>query len=280
MRYTNKLNLPEAIIKFVNSDEHEIKPHRYSVTELLNPTRMILLYRKYYNEIVRDVSDSVPALLGTAVHGIFEKYSDPEKSEVEVEATIGEDTLAGRIDYLDLDSKTITDYKTTSCAKVVREDFSDWKMQGLMYAYLVYKTKGVIIRKLRFIALLKDWSKLRPNPTSPVYVWEYNVQDSDYDFVIKYIKDKLFEINYAIQSGVIPECTDEEKWYSGTKYAYYKRGSDKRAKAVFDKREEAEEMKMNADEGLIVTRPGECRRCMYYCDVCKFCDKLKEVTDE
>lgn len=274
MKFSNKLNLPESFIKYVASQEnHELKPHRYSATELLNPTRMILLTRRHYNELEKDISDYIPALFGTAVHSVLEQFADLDKTEVQVETEFGDDVITGRIDYLDLKNNLIVDYKTTTCGKISREDFEDWRTQGLIYAYLVYKHFGVVIRHLKFIALLKDWSVLRPTPASPVYIYEYTVQDSDYDYIGRFIKGKLEEINYYLTLGSLPECTDEEKWNTGSKYAYYKRGYDKRAKAVFDTREEAEDYKAQMDEGLIVERPGECRRCKYYCDVCKFCNK-------
>ncbi len=280
MVITNKQNLPESFIKFASDSNHEYTEHRYSVTELLLPTREILLNRKYAHEIESDVADTIPALFGTAVHSILEQCAPVLESGIEaeasVEATFGKDTVAGRIDLLNIRDAAIEDYKTCSVSKVMKQDFEDWRLQGLMYAYLAFKQKGIVIRHLKFYALMKDWSKIKSAtssnyPASAIYIWKYDIQDSDYDYAEKYIRDKLSEIN----SGVLPECSDEDRWYTGTKYAVYKNVGDKRAAYVADTEEDAHNYITNKCDGAgeIEVRKGEYLKCMYYCNCCKFCKK-------
>jgi len=289
MKVTNKLNLPEPFVLYCSRDDHSPKEHRYSVTELLLPIREILLNRKYYDQIEEDVADCIPALFGTAVHRVLEENTpilEHLNSEESIECNIGEDTLSGRVDLLDFNELSIQDYKTCSVSKIMKQDFEEWKLQGLMYAYILFKKQGVIMRKLKFYALMKDWSKVKAvnssnYPTSAIYVWEYNIADSDYDYIEKWIKDRLSLINYHLENDTLPECTDEERWYTGTKYAIYKKAGDARAAYLADTEEDAHNYITNKcnGSGEIQVRKGEYLKCRLYCNCCKFCEKGGENND-
>ncbi len=280
---TNKQNLPEAFVKYASDGDRDYVPHRYSVTELLLPVREIILNRKHAHEIETDVADCIPALFGTAVHQVLENNAPVLESGIETEVSIecefGDDVVAGRIDLLDLVKKEILDYKTCSVSKVMREDFNDWEMQNMIYSYLIFKKKDIVIRDLKDYALMKDWSKMKAAtssnyPQSPVYLFKKYMEDSDFDFIEKWIQNKLDLINKYIDSDKLPECTDEEKWYTGTKYAVYKNVSDKRAIYVADTEEDAHNYihnKLGAAE--IEVRKGEYLKCKLYCSCYKFCKK-------
>ena len=127
---------------------------------------------------------------------------------------------------------------------------------------------------------MKDWSKIKAAnssnyPSSAIYVWKYTIQDSDYDFIEQYIKNKLDEINTAIATGVLPECSDEDRWYTGTEYAVYKNAGDKKAAIVCDTEEEAHGYITNKCNGAgeIQVRKGEYLKCKHYCNCSKFCQK-------
>jgi len=179
---TNKLNLPQALVNFANSrDKREYTENRYSVTELGNPTREIQLTRLHRSEIQEDVADMVMALFGTAAHKILEENAD-ENAETKFEVQVGEDTIVGISDLITEDA--IEDYKFTTVSKVQKKDFSDWRDQGLRYAWLNYLKTGDIKRKLRFHIFMRDWSKLKSNaisgyPSSPLFTWEYDISDYD-----------------------------------------------------------------------------------------------------
>ena len=267
MKITNKLNLPEVFEKIVSSNPP--KEHRYSVTELLNPTKEIKLTRKYWDEIELDVSDCVNMLFGSAVHKVFEENSTYEESEVKYEVQFGEDTVVGIADVVKDDE--ITDYKTATTSK---KDYKDYEDQILAYSLLRLKKTGYITRKGKAIVLFKDWSKIKAAsggnyPQSPIYVHKFNINDSDYDYIEKKIIDKLKELNQK----EIPECTDGERWYTGTKYAVYKNIGDKRAIAVYDTEQEAHDCITNKCDGAgqIEIRKGEYLKCKHYCNCLKFC---------
>lgn len=274
---TNKYNLPQSLVNLTK--DREYVENRFSVTELLGPTREILLSRKYGKQIEVDVSDTITALFGSAVHKLLEE-ADSENAEVKMEYQYDDITIVGVADKITTDG--IEDYKTTSVSKVQKSDFSDWRDQGLAYAWLHWKITGEIKRKLRFHALLKDWSKVRcasnaNYPPIPLYTWVYDIQDSDYDYIEKKIKDKVKEI----KDGTLLECTNEERWYTGDKYAVYKNVGDKRAAYVADTEEDAHAYITNKCNGAgeIEVRKGESLKCKYYCKVAKFCEQCKEEND-
>ncbi len=274
---TNKHNLPQSIVNLVK--EKEYIENRYSITELLGPTREILLSRKYAKEIEFDVSDVITPLFGSAVHKLLEE-SDSENAEVKMEYQYDNITIVGVADKITNDA--IEDYKTTSVSKVQKSDFNDWRDQGLGYAWLYFKLTGEIKRKLRFYALLKDWSKVRcansnNYPSTPLYIWEYDISDSDYDYIEKKIKSKVAEI----KEGKLLKCSDEERWYTGTKYAVYKKAGDKRATMICDTEQEAHDyVKNKCDEAAwIQVRKGEYLKCQFYCKVSKFCEQCKEESN-
>ena len=282
MKITNKLNLPKPFEAIAEADGHAPQPHRYSVTELIMPIRAILLRREHYGEIERDVADCVPAMLGSAVHEILrgKDEGDGILAEEPVEARFGEDTVSGRIDRLNMRDFVIEDYKTCSVSKVMKSDFDDWYMQGMAYALLAWKQRGVLTRKLRFYAIMKDWSKIKSAtggnyPQSAVYVWERRIEDSDYDFIERWVTKRLEAINECLSEGAYPECTPEECWNTGDKWAVYKKAGDKRASAVCDSEKEAHTYiaEKCGGVGQIEFRPGEPVKCKYYCDCSRFCKK-------
>lgn len=274
MKYTNKLNLPEVFVNiYRDRDTKEPIPHRYSVTELLSPIRVIKLSRVYYKEIEEDISECIPALFGSAVHKIFEEHSNKEEAEVKLEYQIGEDIIVGVIDHVKDD--LIEDYKTCSVSKVTKKDFSDHELQIKLYAYLRFKKYNIITRKGKLYYLMKDWSKVKATyssdyPKSPVYTHEFDIQDSDYDYIEGFIHDRLALIN----QDLLPSCSDEEKWYTGTKYAVFKKAGDKRAAIVCDTEQEAHDYITNKCDGAgeIEVRKGNYLKCDLYCNVSKFCN--------
>jgi hypothetical protein len=268
---TNKLNLPNSFVNYVSKESHSPVKNRYSVTELLKPTREIVLTRLY--EFNEDVSDYIPALFGTAVHKILEENTTEGKAELKLEVPFNQYTIVGKIDLLNNDE--IIDYKTCSTSKILKEDFDDWKMQGLLYAYLIYLKNGTRIKRLKFYALLKDYSKLKHQDLKPIYVYEYNIADSDIIYIEEWLNKKLIEIENGFKE--LPECTDKEKWFTGNKYAIYKNSGDKRAYKVCDSEQEAHEtIAKIGGAGEIEVRLGENVKCMNYCKCYDYCKGGKE----
>lgn len=237
----NKLNLPQKIVDLVTDDEYQHTDHRYSVTEIMNSTREILLKRRYRDEIIIDVSDRVDMLFGIAFHSLME--DDKDTNEIKIAHTLPNGaTLSGRIDlYEDF---IVTDYKTTKVWKIKNGDFSDWNKQGLKYAWLLHKN-GKYVKKIRFIAFIKDYSKSRKAfdseyPDSQIYIHEMIVTSEDLINIEKDIIKKIDEIEYYLDKpeSEFPMPTDEELWKEADVFAAMKNGG-KRALKLYDNYQDA-----------------------------------------
>lgn len=279
MKITNKLNLPSALVNLAN-DVYEPKEKRYSVTTLLSPTRQILLGRRHFNEIEFDVSDMVWLILGTAVHKILESHDKTGYAEMYMSKNIIDDyILTGKMDLYNEVDFSIEDYKTASVWKVINKDFEDWRKQGLMYAYL----SGKYVDKLRFHAILKDWTANEKRkrgeeyPEHSIWTWEYKVTTQDMIEIEQFIKSKFEDLIRSEQysDGMLPPCSQEERWNAGSKFVVMKKGQV-RAVRVLDTEQEANDYLKNKGGDYIVERKGEDRKCRDYCDVNKFCSYWQE----
>lgn len=267
MKITNNLNLPKVFLDIIEEDIKEPIENVYHVTEILSGIREINLTRENFDRITKDVSEFVPALLGTATHHILELKDDVNLTEMKMRVEVLPDMyLSGRFDAFRESDYTLIDYKTTSTFKVVYQDFEDWHKQGLMYAWMMSKN-GIYVDRIQFIAILKDWSKSKGNydqnyPDSPVYVYEFKVSTSE----LKDIETFILSRFKALQSKKDIPCTESERWRTPTKFAAMKQGRT-RALKVCDTKEEAE----TYGGDYVEERPGEDKKCDSYCDVKMFC---------
>jgi len=264
-------------------EEHISIPKRYSATALLKGVREAILEKRHANEIEQDVSDMIWLLFGKAVHLILENQQEEEHEIKETKLTVefGEYTLSGVFDLYNEKEKKITDYKTCSVWKVIFGDFTDWKRQLLIYAYMMRQI-GFEVNSGEIVAIMKDHSKRDAKykadyPKLPVQVIKFEFTLEDFVEIESWLIDKFDEIRRCEQlpDDELPLCTPEERYNSGDKYAVMKKGR-KTALRVLDSMEEAE--KWMADNGgdEIEVRPGEDKKCMDYCVVCEFCNYYKE----
>jgi hypothetical protein len=292
MTITNKLNLPEGIVKAVDTEPHNKSEKDLSATTLLKGIKEIILTWRHWDELTDDAADRIWAVFGTAVHSVLETEGKDDFAEIKLAAGVGEVTVTGQIDNYDMATATVTDYKTASVYKVMVGDFEDWRMQGLIYSWLLVEN-GFKIDNCRFIALLKDHSKSkarndRSYPQSPALAYEFPVTAKDIFNAEKYVIERVTEyLKYLDKpDDEIPPCTDKERWASETTYAVKKPGR-KTAVRVLPGKAEADRMASELGAGHYVeTRPGVSKKCAEYCVCCEFCNfynnivKLQESGEE
>lgn len=86
MKITNKQNIPEALYSAMQKKWYSgNRDLGYSITEIMNPTRIVLLSRKYWDKIEEDATDRIYSLLGSSMHNVIERanFSDIEAKIVE-----------------------------------------------------------------------------------------------------------------------------------------------------------------------------------------------------
>ena len=282
MNVTNRLRLPEAFVKAVSTTRHN-EAGCFSATTLNKGAKEIILTDRHFDEITVDAADSVWAVWGTAVHALLESQPDNNFHEEYFKVPVSNSFVTGQVDSYDMENGVINDWKTASVWKVQFNDFSDWRRQGLTYAWLLQQS-GLEVKKCRFVALLKDHSKTKAKtdssyPQSPVFIYEFDVTAADMEETAARILAKVQEIEsaYKLDDDAIEPCSAEERWADGEKWAVMKNGR-KTAVKVFDNQLDADAMAGELGNSHYVEhRPAISRKCGEYCNCKDFCNFYKAM---
>jgi len=230
MIITNKKSLPAPMFNFVNNDKQAPKDNVVRVTDLNKGIREHWLYKRHWHELEQDVSDMVWLMFGTAVHSVVDQAEERSHQikETRLEEQIGDLILSGQFDLYDAKRKIVTDYKTCSVWKFMFDDFSDWERQTSVYCWLLRKA-GFEVEGAEIVALMKDHSKSkarteRDYPDLPVQTVKFPYNDQIHEETEEFIFARMKAIQTArdLADDELPLCTDEERWYSGSKYAVMK----------------------------------------------------------
>ena len=290
MRLTNNFNLPETFINVINRPTYDKGDSQISATEILNSPRIVQLKRQHWDQLEQDAADMVWSLFGSAVHEILQHgRSDHHIVEQRIFAEFQGWKISGAIDLQEVyeDGIIISDYKVTSAWAAMSEK-QEWHMQLNLYAWLVEFVKGVKVKSLQIIAIVRDWNrrdaKTKPDyPSAPIVViniplWSFEEREA---FVTKRLAMHNDAFFAAHTNGKIIECTPEEMWEKPTYYAVIKEGGV-RARGVYEERQKAEEALAEAqskakkgDNFIIQVREGGRTRCAGFCQVAPFCDQYQ-----
>lgn len=284
MKYTNHLNLPEAICDSVKNDGYSSGGADISVTGLLKPPKISILEKEHDDDITEDVSDRIFSLLGQSIHTILERANRVAVAERRLSIDCEGWVVSGGMDVYQ-DNGTLIDYKVTSVWKVIKGDLEEWEQQLNLYS-VILRHHGHKVEKLQVVCILRDWSK-REAERSPDYpqaqivnidipVWgEEKARSFMRERVILHKMARLQPLS------ALPDCTPKDRWASSDVWAVMKIGR-KSAMPGGLHTIEAEAIKHAAtDKALYVQhRKGQSVRCKSYCRVAKFCTQWQtEQTD-
>lgn len=280
MKITNKLNLPQGLVNAVDTEPHN-KKGSISATTLIQGVKQIILTQRHWEELEDDVSDRIWALFGTAVHCLLETEGKYDFAEIDMSYKVEGITVTGRIDNYNMKDGIVCDYKTASVYKIKAENFEDWYLQGMIYAWLLRKN-NLPVNKCRFIAMLKDHSKteaLRSHeyPQKPVFLYQFDVTEEALEDIETFILQKIKAYNFYKNRADddIPECTEHERWAKNPTFAVMKKGR-KTAVKLFKEAVEATKYAEKCGENhYIEFRPGESVRCQSYCLCSTYCNYCK-----
>lgn len=132
-----------------------------------------------------------------------------------------------------------------------------------------------------------DWQKAaaRSNPNYPQKkVEKKQLPLLGLNETENFIRNKLtqYERYKNLPESQIPECTDEELWRSEPKYKYYSDPAKTSGRSTknFDSLSDANQHMASAGKGIVITQPGEVKRCGY-CDAFAACtQKDKYFNDQ
>lgn len=284
----------------------------YSVTDLINPPRLTALRKRHAHEVTKDPQTQVGALIGTAIHELFEKnlkvaavYDDKYVLERTVQDFVYIDDdqyspsmekrlITGRFDVL-YDQKEMTDIKSCSTwKKIFDPKFEDWTMQQNLYAYLLSQ-RNIFVEKISVLVIYKDWSvgltRDRTYPQQQVIEYELPL----WDFMeTGMILQKKVEEHVACENLAdheLPACPEKDTWArfpgGATKqFAIMQSVKAKRADKVFkegtindvykyvQERQAGQIAKKKPlpKSAFIEVRHAQRKRCETYCPFNKFCN--------
>ena len=285
MRYTNKTNLPDPVVRALTEFETPEKIDGIRVTTLIDSPRISQLRQEHSHEITEDVSELVYRVMGTAIHKVFENASSNSYvAEERLSHTVDGTLISGAIDLQFEDDGVVDlkDFKSTSVYKVMQDDHPDWQRQLNVYAFLVRQSKGLKVRSASVIGVLRDWRKSDYErragyPAAPIVeldvpLWSEAEQAA-------YVKERVRLHQVAElekEFAGLPECTDEERWTRAGKWAVHK-GQNKRALKLFDTKEEAEAFGAEQSDRRIEERASEHVRCSNnFCRVNEWCNQWQD----
>lgn len=161
------------------------------------------------------------------------------------------------------DNKSTTTFAWTSGT---RDD--DYKLQGSIYRWLNPDKISEDFIRINFI--FTDWQKFqaKTNPNYPQRrLISKDIPLMSIEETEAWIRWKIAQVDKYKNSPEkdIPECTDEELWRSSPQYKYYSdpNKTDGKSTKNFDDPIEARKYQAEKGKGVIITKPGEVKRCGY-----------------
>ena len=238
MNITNKYNLPSTLVEAAkNIFEQYDRVGDLSVTDLIKPTQVLWLERRHDKQIEIDVMDLRHALLGTAMHHIFEKAS-PISSIAEQRFIIPFDgvQISMKPDLLDIvgleeagECAILMDYKICKAYAIRGGQVKpEWFYQLNMYAYGLRK-RGIDVSKIILVAWIKDWNyieSIKDNRYPKHGIIQLNVPMMGQAQVESYIRKRIQTHwqHKETPDELLPECSMDERWGSPDRYAVKKVG--------------------------------------------------------
>ena len=289
--YTNKYKLPDYVCHYLKFDEYDYEDGVISTTRLLTPPRSFALTQRNLNDLSCDVSEVISAKYGTAIHASIEKSNIPNSvQEKRLYATVLGTRISGKPDLLllpehDNGESVIIDIKSTSVWTFIKgSKLDDYRLQVSIYRWLAEQNGVSVSNKGKIWYIFTDWSKTDaandPNyPQTRMVVQDIDlIELSDIELWLN-DRIRLFNSCTAMPEQELPDCTDDELWVAGTKYAVYKENG-KRAIRLFDTMQEASQKVLELGESYHVEeRLGIAKRCSY-CLARKFCRQYKQLAVE
>lgn len=279
MKITNKLGLPEILVKAVANDPYSKGKSNVSVTTLINrPPYMVKLGNEYEPEF--DVAQRLPALLGQAKHHVLERAGYEHSADVEQRLffEINGWIVSGQYDLIEDDG--LYDYKFTTVYSVIFNDMKpkkEWVAQLNLLRYLSHKNyPKKKINKIGVIAHFQDHSKMKAKqdstyPQFPVMLFDIPLWT--FEECEKYLLDKV----KLHQEKDPPVCSDEERWKTEDKWAVMKKGMKRAVKLFTDELSAKKFLKDKDKNHYIEYRQGSYRRCEEYCDFSHVCPEYNDV---
>lgn len=287
MKLTNRFNLPMPLYKAVGNDKYSPGESDYTTTQLSGiPARQLILKKRHWHELTEDVADRIYSLSGQSKHVILERaaeFCDEYEFFAERRFYINRcgKVIGGQIDLYDKTECVLWDWKETSVYVSYVDLKDEWISQGNINKLLL-EENGYPVEKIINVALYRDWKRSQVGTKKdypPHQVQQFEIPIWPKEQTEDFIRYRIEQFERAF--GSLPECTPEERWYSGDKFALTKIGN-KKATKLFDTQKEAQDHQeiFNMVKGYEVQfRQGVNRRCDSYCIVANHCLQYQQLKE-
>ena len=282
------------ILKWYNHNQYIRIGSDVSVTELMDAPQIVHLRERYRPQLsVTELDDIIPALMGTGIHGVLQRYLRTEASmsgkwliERKMVALVDGIRVAGKFDAL-RDLKHMYDIKTAAVWKYIFGGTADFEKQLNMYDFMM-RMDGFNVETLTIFMVFKDWTagkiweKGYPQNRQviiPIKKWDDMEQET-------YIKGRvdLWAKAKVMPDDKLPKCTPEERWAEKQVFKLYRTKTAKRATKVFETSTGAksyQDVCSTNDEKawkqsyIVPFNPKPWKRCESWCSVKDFCHQYK-----
>ncbi len=179
------------------------------------------------------------------------------------------------------DNKSTTAYSWTAGTRD-----EDYQLQGSLYNWIDKARPMPHIHQsyMRVNFIFTDWQKFmaKANPEYPqLRVLHKDIPLLSIPDTEMFVRAKIHSIDKfkdAAESAM-PACTDEELWRSKPQYKYYsdpEKAKDPSARSTknFDSLVEANQYLAEKVKGIVITKPGEVKRCPY-CPAYEICEQRR-----
>lgn len=289
MRWTNKLNLPDALYQAISRDPYSNEGAWRSVTQLIAPPRLVYLRKQHDADIEEDISDGLYMLYGQLVHHLLERANVLDMVEKRLFLTVKGKLISGAFDSMRIEAdgfNRLSDWKFSTAWKAVGES-EEWLTQMNFLRHLLMhgfwdkqctKPVGMKVDALEVVLLMRDHSKPRARrdsnyPQLPIARLQFEC----------WTKEKTEEIlHQKIQTHIdaetsLPLCSSSEMWEREAVYAVRKIGRKSAVKLFDDEKKAITYMRsFNSTLYYLMKRKQERVRCESYCMVAPFCSQFKK----
>jgi len=241
----------------------------------------------------RHGSDKVADWLGKYIDA---KFSDSINNDIIQEKRLSIEvngwTVSGQFDRFNVAEKLLSDFKMTSAYSYMhKENHVKYVKQLSIYAYML-REHGFEVDLAEIIFLFRDWSQMaskRSKDYPPTQALAMPLELMSHEETEAFIKKRVAIHQEVQESGVLPDCSNNEMWTTADQYKIYKK-----VKGVLQKRcisggihssyESALSHKSKIqpgtlDELVIKYFPAERKRCSFYCPVKEHCDQYKKYLE-
>jgi len=242
-----------AWIKYISGNHGDPIPGNFSATEISNPYKAIILFRKHYDEITVNASDIIYPTIGTALHEsrhnplVLAPNTITERKGLDRLKWVDDNTgftLSGQPDTFDLIKRELGDLKSTvmwTLEKKREDTFKEWSRQLSIYRWLMLENNFLDVSKKAIVTVfIRDFIAWKKVAGCPAQLFEITIDLEDERVIKDYVMGRLLVLKDIVDKRIpMPDCTDEEKW---------------------------------------LNPKGEYKKCQQYCQARQFCDfaiKLK-----